>query len=275
MPDASIQMLFCDTFLESDGCYRMLIEGAANIAGVPTPGESFADFWRIPELDLEDFEPRRKHLQAMARHCNQTIPGLNWIASGKHPWEIFEEERFIGNARVDPCSKILKRKLMDTWRANRFTPETCVVCVGILWDEAHRIDQLQTRAAPWQFIAPLVCKPWISKNECLEWARAEGLSTSESYDEGFSHDNCGGWCCKAGHGHYANLLEKRPKIYLQHERREKKTMVKLGSRWGILRDRRGGAAKPLTMEQFRIRHEQNDITPEERHDLGGCACAFE
>src|ERR1019366_4527713 len=43
------------------------------------------------------------------------------IADGRTPWEVFRDERFLGNSRIDPCSKILKRNLCARWIADRFT----------------------------------------------------------------------------------------------------------------------------------------------------------
>lgn len=39
------------------------------------------------------------------------------IADGRTLWDVFRDERFLGNSRVDPCSKILKRKMADRWIA--------------------------------------------------------------------------------------------------------------------------------------------------------------
>ena len=37
------------------------------------------------------------------------------IADGRTPWEVFEDVKFIGNSRIDPCSQILKRELIKKW----------------------------------------------------------------------------------------------------------------------------------------------------------------
>jgi len=34
------------------------------------------------------------------------------IAEGRDPWQVFNDRRFLGNSRVDPCSKVLKREVM-------------------------------------------------------------------------------------------------------------------------------------------------------------------
>lgn len=37
------------------------------------------------------------------------------IADGRTVWEVFEDVKFIGNSRIDPCSKILKRELIKNY----------------------------------------------------------------------------------------------------------------------------------------------------------------
>jgi len=34
---------------------------------------------------------------------------------GRTPWEVFNDEKFIGNTRVDLCSRILKRERCRKW----------------------------------------------------------------------------------------------------------------------------------------------------------------
>ena len=43
--------------------------------------------------------------------------GGKWVVlqDGRTPWEVMRDVRFVGNSRVDPCSKILKRELFDKW----------------------------------------------------------------------------------------------------------------------------------------------------------------
>ena len=67
------------------------------------------------------------------------------IADGRTPWEVFADVKFLGNSRVDPCSRVLKRDLADAWLAERYQPENVVVYVGIDWTEVHRFDRMRDR----------------------------------------------------------------------------------------------------------------------------------
>ena len=191
------------------------------------------------------------------------------IAEGRTPWQVFRDERFLGNSRVDPCSKILKRHLLDKWVSDNFQPADTVLYVGIDWSEMHRLDRLQAGRAPWKVEAPLCDPPYLNKTDLLNWARSEGLRPPRLYELGFPHNNCGGFCIKAGQAQFAKLLREMPERYAFHEGKEESMRDLLGD-VSILRDRTGGETKPLTLRQLRERIQsgaQIDL-----FDWGGCGC---
>ena len=56
---------------------------------------------------------------------------------------MFRDKRMLGNSRIDPCSRILKRELAAKWlKAN--APGATVV-VGIDWLEGHRLPPIVAR----------------------------------------------------------------------------------------------------------------------------------
>lgn len=216
---------------------------------------------------IED-EDNYRFLDDAARNIG--VP-ITRIADGRTPWEVFRDERFLGNSRVDPCSKLLKRKILDAWREHH-APNATVV-VGLSCDEEERFARFSARMAPVRVLAPLISAP-LSHGECLEWARQEGLTPPRLYALGFPHANCGGFCVKAGIGAFTLLLKRFPARYLEHEAHEEAIRALLGD-VSILRDRRGGTARPLTLRALRLRLAREEaLTPEETHDLGGCGCAL-
>ena len=48
------------------------------------------------------------------------------ISDGRTPMEVMSDERLIGNSRRDPCSKILKRKLLDRWCKTHCDPKDTI-----------------------------------------------------------------------------------------------------------------------------------------------------
>jgi hypothetical protein len=217
---------------------------------------------------IED-EDLYRFLADAERHLNHPVIR---IADGRTPWQVFRDERMMGNARVDPCSKILKRKLLDKWRAENCIAN-CTLIIGYDATEAHRFERLKARMAPVIVRAPLL-ERGIWKEQAHEIVQADGLRLPRLYAMGFPHNNCGGFCVKAGQASFALLLENFPKRYAKHEAEEEAFRGFIGKDVSIMRDRRGGVATPLTMRAFRERHERSPQQTD-LFDLGGCGCMEE
>ena len=72
-----------------------------------------------------------------------------------------------------------------------------------------------------------------------------------------------------GQGQWAHLLAVMPERYAWHEEQEELTRQHIGSDVSILRDRRGGSTKPLTLRQLRERIEAGKAPQD---DLFSCTC---
>lgn len=198
------------------------------------------------------------------------------IADGRTPWQVFKDVRYLGNSRVDPCSRVLKRALLDKWREENCDPADTVVYCGIDWSEMHRFVKLRERLEGWTVRAPMCDRPYISKAQQLDLLAAEGIRRPRLYDLGFPHNNCGGACVKAGLAHFRHLLKVLPDVYAEWERNELELQEYLGRFDAtILRDRRGGKTTPMTLRDFRLRIEAENESQAELFDeeWGGCGCA--
>ncbi len=228
----NLTLLFADVGDEHPDLYRFLEEGAANI-GVP----------------------------------------VTRIAEGRTPRQVMTDEKFIGNSAFDPCSRILKREFMDKWfRENRDVQDT-VRYIGIDWTEVNRFTTFQKRMAPWVTDAPLCTNdPPLGKPQAFAMLEQEGIRPPYLNLMGFSHNNCGGACIKAGQGAWAKLLGVDPTLYGEWETWEEGMREVVGDH-SILRDRRGGGDKPLTLRNFRLRVKNKQ--PYDKHEAGGCGCAID
>ncbi len=74
-----------------------------------------------------------------------------------------------------------------------------------------------------------------------------------------SHNNCGGVCVRGGQKHWLLLLSVFPDRYAQAEEHEQRLRAELGN-VAILRERRGGVSRPLTLAELRRRHQANTAT---------------
>jgi hypothetical protein len=232
-----IVLMFADTLIEDEDLYRFLHEAAEDIGG---------------ELLI--------------------------LAEGRDPWRVFFDVRMMGSSRLDPCSRILKRDFLRKYLEEHYSPDEDVIYIGIDYEEEHRFEAAKGRWEPWTIKAPLCDRPYVTK---MEWQRRlvedHGIALPRLYDLGFPHNNCGGFCVKAGHAHFANLLRTMPERYCEHERKEQAFRDYLWAtgqpKWdvSILKDRRGGKVKPLTLRALRERLEKQPDAFN-KFDWGGCAC---
>ncbi len=192
------------------------------------------------------------------------------VADGRTPWQVFFDVRYLGNTRADPCSRILKRDLLKRIVHERWSPEDATIVIGIDWTEEHRLTAVQSHWAPYAVEAPLCSPPLIAKHEIFDELKRRGIALPRLYRMRFPHNNCGGFCIKAGQTQFAKLLHEMPKRFKEHEDQEERLRSFLGKDVAILRDRRGGETLPMTLKMLREKIEAGEETP--RFDWGGCGC---
>ena len=79
-------------------------------------GRRVVDRYGSADLDLLFTDTRYEDddTYAFVRAAAANLGGrLHWIADGRTVWEVFRDERMIGNTRADVCSRVLKRELAD------------------------------------------------------------------------------------------------------------------------------------------------------------------
>lgn len=193
------------------------------------------------------------------------------VAEGRDPWEVFFDVKFLGNSRIDPCSRVLKRQFLRKYIDENYDPEDTVIYIGIDWTEQHRMERAAGFWEPWKVVAPMCERPLLSKKDMIIQLELEGIKPPELYQYGFPHNNCGGFCIKAGQAQFRLLLKVYPERYCYHEQQEQKIRKKLGKDISILKDRRGGKVKPLTLKDFRERLDKSPNLFDE-NEWGGCGC---
>ena len=231
-PQARIRLIFADTMIEDEDTYRFLHEAAALVEGA--------------ELEI--------------------------LREGRDVWQVFFDERYLGNSRLDPCSKILKRQLIRKWIEEEYpNPDDCVVSIGIDWSEEHRFTKAIPYWDPYVVEAPLTEPPYLDKDDIHAALESHGVAKQRLYELGFPHANCGGFCVKSGMAHFKLLLQTMPERYAYHEQREQELRDYLDKDVAILRSRAGGVITPITLRQFReqIEADENDL---DKDEWGGCGC---
>lgn len=286
-PDAAHRFIFADTLYEDADCYRFLIEGIANLLGrrlnwaIPS-ADDFPDYRAQGDVDIATYAGNpewRLFLSDLRERTMTALPELVWLVEGRDPWEIFRDERFLGNSRIDPCSKISKRQTLDAWRDANCDPAHTVFTVGIGPHEAHRFlgdgnkNGLRRRMAEqgWTYEAPLIGS-MAGEFGPFGYLSNAGIERPRLYRRGYMHNNCGGFCIKAGKAHYLNRLRVDPERFAYDAMMERLLAEYLGKPVSILTDRRGGGGKKLmTLAQFAA---ETDTQTEFDYEPGdsGCGC---
>ncbi|MET8983262.1 hypothetical protein ABZX85_47625 [Streptomyces sp. NPDC004539] len=183
------------------------------------------------------------------------------VADGRTPFEVFRQRRFLGNARLAPCSDLLKQRPCRRWLETHTDLADTVLHIGIDWSEERRAPAVVRGWVPWTVSFPIRDSPHLTKEQMLDAARAAGLEPPRLYALGFAHNNCGSLCVRGGQNHWAHVLEVFPERYAQAEHEEQRLRAELGS-VAMLRDRTGGLSRPLTLTEFRERQENRVPEPQ-------------
>jgi hypothetical protein len=97
-----------------------------------------------------------------------------------------------------------------------------------------------------------------------------GVPQPRLYDMGFAHNNCGGFCVKAGQSQFRHLLKLRPTTYAYHEGQEKELQLFLGKPVTVLTETVNGQKMNLSMQALRERIESGGEIEED--DGEACSC---
>ena len=189
-----------------------------------------------------------------------------WIADGRDLWEVARDEKCIPNSQRGFCSRILKREMFAAW-AEQFQPE--LVAYGFSAEESERCArQAKSSAFPCWF--PLLDSHIVCGGDAKRIIREQGLRIPRLYGRDYEHNNCGGFCFKAGQRQFAHLLLDNRCLYLYHEGKEQEVREMLGKDVAIMKDRRGGKTRPMTMREFRLAMDKQPDFFDESD--GGAAC---
>lgn len=192
------------------------------------------------------------------------------VYDGRDIWQVFKDSEYLGNSRIDPCSRILKRRLSRKV-VQQWGSDECIVYLGFDWTEINRFEKAQKAWLPYIIKCPLIDKPYIDKEDMKRMIEQEdGIQLPRLYKMGFAHNNCGGGCVKAGIGHFAKLYREFPERFALWEAKEQETREFLGKDVSILRRTKDGIRTNFTLRQ--LREEIETLSEGELCDIGGCGC---
>lgn len=223
-----IELVFCDTLIEDEDLYRFIEEASNKL--------------ELPLVKLSD---------------------------GRNPWQVFTDMGFQGNSRIAPCSKVLKTDVIWEYIKERNEPTKLVL--GMNFDEPERYDRAKNNWRKRSRLVDIYC-PLVElqiteekKNDLLKFYDIE---KPRLYKLGFPHNNCGGFCVRAGLSQFALLKREFPDRFIWHKEQQNNLIKQRPeANKPFLRKQKDGVINYITLEEFESMKEKS---PE--FDFGGCGC---
>ena len=183
----------------------------------------------------EDADNRR-FLADCERWFGREIVVLRDEKYGASAANVWRARRFIVNRNGAPCSKALKRTVLDTY--NELGD---VLVFGYTADEPHRYDRYIDANADVRSWAPLI-ERGITKRDCFRIVAEAGIELPRMYRLGYHNANCPK-CPKGGMGYWNKIRVDFPENF--EEMASLQDLLGPGSYF--FRDRKSGERISLRM----------------------------
>lgn len=120
--------------------------------------------------------------------------------------EVFRRERYLKGPMGAPCTRNLKRKVLDAWKQ-----PGDVMVFGYTAEEADRLEDFRERNPDRPVIAPLI-DAGLGKDDCKAMIERAGIALPAMYLMGYDNANCIG-CVKGGQGYWRAIREDFPEHF--------------------------------------------------------------
>jgi 3'-phosphoadenosine 5'-phosphosulfate sulfotransferase (PAPS reductase)/FAD synthetase len=148
--------------------------------------------------------------------------------------EVFRREQYLKGRYGTPCSRALKRKVLDVMRR-----PNDVLVLGYTAEESARYESFLEEFPDTPAIAPLIDRG-LTKNDVLAMVERAGIELPMMYRLGYQNANCIG-CVKGGQGYWNKIRRDFPEHFWEMAMLE----LDLGPGAYLFRDRKTGQRYPL------------------------------
>jgi len=203
----------------------------------------------------------------IAEACRKEIIVLK---DGRTPWDVFVDKRWIGNSRTAHCSTELKSKPVKAW-LDKNSDITDPLVLGMDWSELDRIERAQKNWGE-RPVVSLLNKFNVSRSDYDYILARHNIKKPRLYRLGYEHNNCGGFCVKAGQVQFERLFRTMPDRYKWHEEQMIIATDKIGpTAKPFLRMTVSGKLEYLNLKEFR-EHLENGTAELDMFSGAGCGC---
>lgn len=154
----------------------------------------------------QEHEDNRRFLVDAQQWFDRPIVQLRDQKYGADIIQVFRRERFIKSPMGAPCTKMLKRRLLDSWRR-----PGDVIVFGFTAEEADRWEDWMVNNPGQMALAPLVTAG-LGKDDCKAMVQRAGIRLPLMYEMGYDNANCKG-CVKGGEGYWRAVREDFPEEF--------------------------------------------------------------
>ncbi len=193
----------------------------------------------------EEHPDNRRFLTDCSRWFGRPITVLRDETYGASARQVFWKKRFVKSRYGAPCSRELKRRVLDEW-----SKPGDVLVLGFTSEESDRYDDFIENFPERPAFAPLI-ERGLGKSDCLAMIQSAGIELPLMYRMGYSNANCVG-CVKGGQGYWNKIRRDFPEAF----EAQAKIEDELGSGAFLFRNRHTG-----------VRYSLRDLDPNSgRHD---------
>lgn len=151
----------------------------------------------------EEHKDNRRFALDCERWFGRGITTLRDEKFGASIVQVFRRKQYIKGAMGAPCSRELKRRVLDAWKR----PDDIMV-FGYTMEEVDRLDDFRERNPNLQVIAPLI-DAGLGKEDCKAMVQRADIVLPLMYLLGYANANCIG-CVKGGEGYWRAIREDFP-----------------------------------------------------------------
>lgn len=172
--------------------------------------------------------------------------------------EVFRRRRFMKSRQGAPCSKILKREVLDA-----LSRHDDLLVLGYTAQEQHRLDAWIDANNGRRVVAPLI-ERGLGKADVLAMVQRAGIELPMMYRLGYHNANCIG-CVKGGAGYWNKIRKDFPADFEEMAQIEKS----IGPGARLLRHRSG----PLKGQRFYLHELPPDVGQYRYQDEPDISCS--
>jgi hypothetical protein len=154
----------------------------------------------------EEHPDNRRFAEDCARWFGQSITILTDKKYGASTIAVFRAKQFMKSFRGAPCTRVLKRALLDRW-----SQPGDITVFGYTAEETERMGDFRERNPDFRVIAPLI-DAGLSKPDCLAMLERAGIALPHMYLLGYENANCIG-CVKGGEGYWRAIRADFPERF--------------------------------------------------------------